>query len=470
MGPPLGGLIVTYVSWRWVFFINLPLGIVGLVMTALCIENFRSTDTRAFDPFGFLLVSTGLAGLVFGLESFSQRLLQPATSIGLLGRGSALVGLAIAYELRIKEPLLNLSLFRIQTFRIAVGGGFFARMIIGAAPFLLTLLFQVGLGEAPLSSGLLTFTSAAAAVLMRTTANRLIGKLGFRRVLLITALTTGPLFSLGALVNADTPLALVTAVLLIMGFARSLQITAINTLAYADIDPERITASSTLASVAQQVAQTAGVTLAATAVALAIAPSAGPQITLGEIHAGFVIVGFVISLSLLSYLRPARERGIRAHPEAEVQSRLAMTGAPAVQPRRSIAFGWPGLFDPVHIDRVLPHHHVEFLHRKIAIMLEQQFFGVGKRGIGMRVVGRPQDAVDSNLVPRVNAGIIENEAGVELALEIHARQFRHGGLLPDSLLGIDFVETLDHEWEPADAGPPRTRSSASGNGAARRHI
>ena len=309
LGPPLGGFIVTYSSWRWIFYINLPIGILGVVLTRLYVPNIRETDTGPLDRRGFVLTGLGLAGLVYGLDNLGKSLLPLPVVLAMLAGGVACLALYARHARTRPDAIVDLKLLREPTFLAATAGGLFSRLAIGASPFLLALLFQLGFGMSAFAAGLMTFVSAAGALVMKTTAPPLIGFFGFRRILIANTLITGLIFMGYALFRSDTPQAIILATLLVGGFFRSLQFTSLNTLAFADIGPSLMSRASSLASIGQQLARSFGVALAAILVQLVQTSRGSAALTAADITPAFAVIGAVSMLSLLFFLPLAADAG-----------------------------------------------------------------------------------------------------------------------------------------------------------------
>ena len=298
MGPPVGGFIVTYSSWRWIFFINIPIGLLGVLLTRRFIPNLREDNRRPLDARGFALIGLGLAGLMFGFETIGRDLLPPQAVAGLLAMGIICTGLYVLHARRTPNRILDLGLFQYVTFRANTIGGTLFRTGIGALPFLLPMMFQLAFGLTAFSSGLLTFTAAAGAMLMKTTASTIIRLCGFRRVLNGNAVISTA-FILGyALFTPSTPHAIIIATLLIGGFFRSLQFTSLQTIAYAEVAPAQMSQATTLVSVAQQLAQSFGVGLGAMLLHLMVWWSGGAELTPSHFSFAFIGVGLVSLTSL----------------------------------------------------------------------------------------------------------------------------------------------------------------------------
>jgi len=258
IGPPLGGFIVTYSSWRWIFFINIPIGLIGAALVNLFVDNLREQTARPFDFPGFALTGVGLASLAFGFETVGRGTLPSGIVVGLLAGGLLCMVLYVRHARRIDHPIIDLALLRIPTYAAATIGGFLFRMGMGALPFLMPLMLQVGFGLDPLSSGLLTFASAAGAMTMKATVTPILRAFGFRAVLIgNTVICSAFLFSY-SFFRPTTSHTVIFLALLAGGFFRSLQMTSINTLSYADVPPGMLSRATSLTSMGQQLSQSVG--------------------------------------------------------------------------------------------------------------------------------------------------------------------------------------------------------------------
>ena len=259
LGPPVGGFITTYWHWRWIFWINVPIGVLGILLATWLIPDVREERPPPLDLPGFLLSSVALVGLVFGFETLGRGPLPPAAAPLLLLAGALAAWAYRRHARRVAHPVLDLDLLRVPTFRAAIVGGFLFRVGIGAIPFLLPLMLQTGFGLSAFRSGLLTFAAAMGALTMKLTAAPILRLIGFRRVLLVNAAVSAVFIAAIGLFRADTPHVLMLAVLLAGGFFRSLQFTSLNTLAYAEITPARLSRATSFASMAQQLSLSVGV-------------------------------------------------------------------------------------------------------------------------------------------------------------------------------------------------------------------
>jgi EmrB/QacA subfamily drug resistance transporter len=259
IGPPLGGFIVTYASWRWIFLINLPIGVLGFVLAMKFIGNLREPIEEPLDSKGFAIVSLGLASTMFAFENAGRGVLSPEVLTALIAVGIAPLVLYARHARSLGAPILDLALFRVQTFRASVAGAFAFRMGLGALPFLLPLMLQLGFGMTPFASGMITFAGAAGALVMKLVAAPVLQRFGFRQVLLTNTFVCALFMASYALFGPTTPHAAMIATLLAGGFFRALQLTSLNTLAYAEISEANMSRATTLPSVGQQLSLTPGV-------------------------------------------------------------------------------------------------------------------------------------------------------------------------------------------------------------------
>jgi EmrB/QacA subfamily drug resistance transporter len=263
IGPPLGGFITTYFSWHWIFLINIPIGLLGIVLALKFIDPIRGEVHERFDLYGMMLSGVGLAGIAFGLSVAGLNLLPWPIVAGLVTIGTISMTLYVMHARKTGSPVLDFSLLRLSTMRASIIGGFMFRLGIGALPFLLPLLMQVGFGLSPFQSGLVTFGSSLGAMGMKALAARIIRAFGFRYMMTINAVVSAVFLAACALFTVTTPLLLIMIILVVGGFFRSLQFTAINTIAYAEVEQAQMSRATTLVSVNQQLAISAGVAVGA---------------------------------------------------------------------------------------------------------------------------------------------------------------------------------------------------------------
>jgi EmrB/QacA subfamily drug resistance transporter len=301
LGPPVGGFITTYLSWRCIFWLNVPIALIGIVLVSLFIENTRESNVPPLDWRGFALTSVGLAAAMFGFETLGRGIVPLALSISLLAAGAAILTVYVLHTRRAQHPILALSLLAIPTFRASVIGGFVFRMGIGAIPFLLPLMLQIGFGLSPFESGMLTFAGAAGALTMKMTAAPILRTFGFKRVLLVNGVVVGLSLAAIGLFQQTTPAWVILAVLLTGGFFRSLQFTSVNTLGYADIPTARMSQATSFASMAQQLSLTVGVAAGALLLHFTQVLRGGSELGAGDFVVPFFAVGLMATIAGLTF-------------------------------------------------------------------------------------------------------------------------------------------------------------------------
>lgn len=309
IGPPLGGFITTYFSWHWIFLINIPVGLVGIFMAQRYIDPIRSDNPERFDLYGMVLAGVGVGGIAFGLSVAGLNLLPWIVVAALIGVGSVSMAAYMMHARRTDSPVLDLTLLRLPTFRASMYGGFLFRVGVGALPFLLPLLMQVGFGLSPFGSGLVTFSSAVGAMGMKTLAARIIRAFGFRNIMTVNAVVSSVFLAACALFTITTPLLLIMIILVVGGFFRSLQFTAINALAYADVEPERMSRATTLASVSQQLAISTGVAIGAFSVEATMLYHHSTELTAADFGPGFLVVSVLSAMSTFYFVRMPADSG-----------------------------------------------------------------------------------------------------------------------------------------------------------------
>jgi MFS family permease len=302
LGPIAGGLIVAYLHWRVIFFVNLPIGLAGLILVYLHLPDYRE-KSNPLDVVGLILFGSGIALLSYVLEVFGEHTLSLGQIMGLLVISVLLLAGYGLHAAKIPFPLLELSLFRIRTFRAAVAGSFFTRLGIGGIPFILPLLYQVGLGFSPIHSGLLMMPQAIASMSLKITMPGILARFGYRGVLISNTVILGLLIMLFASIGVATPLWFVVAQMFCFGFFSSLQYTSMNTLVYADVSEEQASSASSIASTMQQMSMSFGIATASLVTALFIPDrlhSNAPEMIHG-IHHGFFVLGGLTILSTLIF-------------------------------------------------------------------------------------------------------------------------------------------------------------------------
>jgi EmrB/QacA subfamily drug resistance transporter len=308
VGPVLGGFITTYFNWRWIFYVNIPVGLVGIALALRFVEDFRATNPSGFDLRGFIIVGIGLAALQFGFENVGRHVLPPAAIAAAFVAASAALGLYSWHARRHANPVLDLGLFRIRTFRIGTLVGGICRTGMNSVPFLLPLLFQLGFGLSPLRSGLLTFASAIGSLAVRPMSATLLRLLGFRRLMFSNAIIVGFVMAGFTLLRPDTPHWLILGYVMLFGVVRTTQFNTSNMLAYSEIPPARLSRSTSLGSALQQLTLGFGVSISA-ALLDVVMPRTGLP-TLRDFHVVFLAMALVPLLAAPAFLPLAETDGV----------------------------------------------------------------------------------------------------------------------------------------------------------------
>jgi EmrB/QacA subfamily drug resistance transporter len=311
LGPPVGGFITTYASWRWIFFLNLPIGLVGAVLVFLFIENYREEHSPAFDWIGFIFTGISIASLVLDCDLVVQPGVPASLTAGLFAFSLATGGFAVWYMLRRAEPILDLSLLRIPSFNIGVAVGALFRIGGGGVSYLMAIMLQVNMGMSAFASGSITLAGALSSLTMKAAIPPVLRRWGFRTVLIGNGIVSAAAVAACAFFSASTPGVVVFLVLLIGGFFRSLQFTSLTTLAYADIPNHRTSAATSFSSMMQQINNGLGVAMSAVllhAMQLFHTEGAG-TVSIVDIRAVFVIMSLVALSSVVFFTRLPHDSG-----------------------------------------------------------------------------------------------------------------------------------------------------------------
>ncbi|WP_432239435.1 MFS transporter [Herbaspirillum robiniae] len=320
LGPPLGGFITTYFHWRWIFFINIPISILGLYLATRFIPDLKAEQVSPLDWPGFVLSALGCSLLMMGLATAGRHLISGEISLACVAAGVVFLALYVWHARRAKAPLIDLTLLKIPTLQAGVYGGSLYRIGIGAIPFLLPLMLQLGFGYTPFHSGLLTCASAAGAMFMKTIASRFLQRYGFRKVLLVNgACGIVGLWAI-ALFSPTTPYVVMMLVLLVGGCFRSLQFTSLNAISYADVDKVRLSQATSMASVAQQLSIGMGVVLAGFALQASNEIQGHATLVAADFWPAFLVVGAVASCSLFMLRRLPPNAGAEMAGRSEAKS------------------------------------------------------------------------------------------------------------------------------------------------------
>ena len=309
VGPPIGGFITTFLDWRWVFWMNIPIGIFGIAVATLFMPEMAPETAPPLDVKGFLLSALGLSSIVFGFTVLGRDFLPASAVLALIGVGIVCVAIYVRHAFAVEKPILDLRLLRIPSFNAGVMGGSLYRVGVGAIPFLMPLMFQLGFGLTAFQSGMLTCSAALGAMSMKLSASFLLSRFGFRKLLIVNAVLSCGFIACNGLFTQTTPVAIISFLLLVGGFLRSLQFTALNALSYADIDRRSASVATSFYSVAQQLSLSAGVAVAAF-ILEAMQWQRGEQtLVIGDFSIAFFLVGAIAALSSLQFLRLKEDAG-----------------------------------------------------------------------------------------------------------------------------------------------------------------
>ncbi len=310
LGPPLGGLIATYASWRWIFFLNVPIGIAGVLLALRYTPKGGDAPPARFDTLGFVLTAAALGGLIYGLDLLGQVGEPKALAFGLVVAAVALGGAAVWHARRASAPLLDLRSMRWPSFRLTVSSsGFVARVAISATPFLLPLMFQLGFGFDAFEAGVMVLVYMLGNLGMKTVTTPILRRLAFRPVLFTANLVTAAALVGCALFSRDTPQPVIWAVLFVAGCSRSMTFTAINTLMFAEVTPPERPGATALFAMMQQLSFSLGVALAALALNLSLALFKGQALALWDFRVAFVVMAVLAAVAALGFLRLTADAG-----------------------------------------------------------------------------------------------------------------------------------------------------------------
>jgi EmrB/QacA subfamily drug resistance transporter len=324
-GPPLGGFITTYASWHWIFLINVPIGLAGMVLATRYIANVRVERHDPFDFVGFVLSGLGIGGLAFGLSVMGLEFLPTSVVATLICVGAVAAAAYVVHAKRAPAPILDLKLLKLPTFRASIYGGFMFRLGIGALPFLLPLLLQIGFDLTPFQSGMITFTGALGSMFMKAAVTSVLKRFGYRNVLIYNSLISAAFLAACASFVPGMPFAVMIAILLSGGFFRSLQFTSINTLAYAELEPAVMSRATALVAAAQQLSLSTGVAFGALVVEITVRLKHGAAMGAADFPPAFLVIGALSATAALIFVKLAPDAG------AELSGRKAAQAAVADQ-------------------------------------------------------------------------------------------------------------------------------------------
>jgi EmrB/QacA subfamily drug resistance transporter len=309
LGPPLGGFITAYFSWHWIFYVNVPLGLIALVLVWRIVPVTPKIERDKFDAQGFLLTGASILSLLSGIELVGRSDIPSLASVALLlfGAGTGIAGVRRA--LRLDDPMISLAAFRTLTFRLAMRGGFFFRACLAALPFLLPLLFQVGFGLDPVTSGTLVLALFAGNLGMKPATTWLIKNISFRRIMIVNASIAVATMIGCALLTAHTPHTLIVAMLIVSGMARSMQFTTLSTLAFSDVPKAIMGSANTLFSMQQQAANVVGVAIAGALLRLTSHAHEGGVQSITDFQITFVLIAVLAVVAMVDFFKVPANAG-----------------------------------------------------------------------------------------------------------------------------------------------------------------
>jgi EmrB/QacA subfamily drug resistance transporter len=313
VGPIVGGFLTSYASWRWVFYLNIPMGVLGAVLGFVMFENFRAPAPTRFDVGGFLIAALGLLMFEFAIENLGRPMIAPWVGEAFFPISFVIFYIYVRHARRSAAPVLDLSLLRIKTFRIGTITGGVCRMGLDATPFMLPLLFQVGFGLSPMMAGSMSFSSTLGAMLVRTFSRAILRWLGFRWTLVLGAIGAAAVTGIFALLDAATPIWIVVVSVLLSGCVRSIQYLALNTVSFADVPSPMLSRSTSVSGVFQQLARGFGVAFGAALLAIV---AGSERVTVDDFRLVFFLIALVPLVSTLGFLRLGADDGaeVSGHP------------------------------------------------------------------------------------------------------------------------------------------------------------
>ena len=307
-GPPVGGFLTTYLSWHWIFWINVPIGIIGILAATRFLPKAEPRTPRPIDLFGFFLTSIAFAGIIFGLSVISLPAIPVVAGYSAIAAGTVA---AIAYYFhtrRTEFPLLDPKLFRNRFFRTTVWGGLFFRIGIGAFPFLMPLMLQLTFGLTPFESGMTTFVSAFGAILSKVASERVYARYGFPRTLTAFAILGVIFLGINGFFTPETPHLILMFCLFMGGVTRSFFFTGVNLFGFADVDEKDESQATAISAVAQQVSVALGVAVAGGLLEFTSRLHGGAP-TLGDFHIAWFVVAGLAAISAFFFWRLPPDAG-----------------------------------------------------------------------------------------------------------------------------------------------------------------
>jgi EmrB/QacA subfamily drug resistance transporter len=320
LGPPVGGFITTYASWHWIFFLNVPLGIIGITLALFWINNAKAEEQKPFDWIGFVLTATACTTFMYGLELIGRETPNWAAVAAFIGSALLLGTLAVLHFRRAAAPLIDLASLKIKTFAITMSGGSLFRIAISVSPFLLPLMFQVGFGLSAFQSGLFMLGLFAGNLGMKTVTTPMLRRFGFRNILIVNGILTAVLMLGCAALSPQTPRLAILAVLFVNGLCRSMQFTSLSTIVYVDVPKPQMSSATSFSSMIIQMSMGMGVAVGAIALRLAsyVRGNNSGIPKLADFHLAFVFVSALTALAVIDCftLEPDAGAAVSGHRPA----------------------------------------------------------------------------------------------------------------------------------------------------------
>ena len=310
VGPPIGGFITTYFHWRWIFLMNLPFGILGMALATWLMPNMKDENIAPLDVKGFVLSGLGLSLTVFGMTELGQGIFPVQIVLVMISAGAILIWIYVRHAARITNPILDLSMLRVQTLRVSILGGMFFRVSASAVPFLLPLMLQLGFGFSAFQSGSITCASALGAATMKLFAAQSLKRWGYRQLLMVNGIAASVMMAVNGLFYASMPFVLMLIILWLGGLLRSMQFTSLNSIAYADISSEDIGRANGLYTVVQQLSMALGVAVAALTLEASQFLRGSENLVSSDFAVAFFVVAAVGLISTIFYRRLSTSAGV----------------------------------------------------------------------------------------------------------------------------------------------------------------